>query len=353
MSFLPMIWHLFAYHNNWLDNGLLNFLIGATLFWIISLFMTNSILKSFNKVEKLLIKVPPMKIISGSLGTIAGLIIAILISTLFYHMNSPFFNTIIPMILMISLGYLGFRIGILRLADWKNLMLARRTNRLTNSELVLKRRAGENFHQYKILDTNILIDGRIYDIVKTGIIEGTLLVPNFVLYELQYIADSADSIKRVRGRRGLDYLNKLQTEKIMPIEMYDGDYPEIEEVDSKIIQLAKDKDAVVITNDFNLNKVSQFQNVEVLNINELANALKPRVLAGETLKVHVVKNGKERSQGIGYLDDGTMIVVEDGKFSIGSIIEVVVTSTIQTDAGRMIFAKPLHATQELDHKKDF
>ena len=178
-------------------------------------------------------------------------------------------------------------------------------------------------------------------------------MPNFVLYELQYIADSADSIKRVRGRRGLDYLNKLQTEKIMPIEMYDGDYPEIEEVDSKIIQLAKDKDAVVITNDFNLNKVSQFQNVEVLNINELANALKPRFLAGETLKVHVVKNGKERSQGIGYLDDGTMIVVEDGKFYIGSIIEVVVTSTIQTDAGRMIFAKPLHATQELDHKKDF
>jgi uncharacterized protein YacL len=195
-----------------------------------------------------------------------------------------------------------------------------------------------------------LIDGRIYDIVKTGFIEGTLLVPNFVLYELQYIADSSDSIKRVRGRRGLDILNKLQSEKIVPIEMYEGDFEDIPEVDSKLIRLAKEVDGVIVTNDYNLNKVIQFQNVQVMNINELTSSLKARVLPGEKLNVMVVKNGTERQQGVAYLDDGTMVVVEDGRYYLNDHIEVEVTSALQTDSGRMIFARPVHSTKNINDK---
>ena len=204
--------------------------------------------------------------------------------------------------------------------------------------------------KYKLLDTNILIDGRIYDLAKTGFIEGTLVVPNFVLYELQYIADSGDSIKRVRGRRGLDILNKLRSEKIVPVEMYEGDFEDVQEVDSKLIKLAKMIDAVIVTNDYNLNKVSEFQNVQVLNVNALAKALKPRVIPGEKLNVMVIKNGTERQQGVAYLDDGTMIVVEDGRYYMNKTIEVEVTSALQTDAGRMIFAKPSHSKRGINEK---
>lgn len=220
----------------------------------------------------------------------------------------------------------------------------------TPEEEVLERKVGENFYKYKLLDTNILIDGRIYDLAKTGFLEGTLIVPNFVLYELQYIADSGDSIKRVRGRRGLDILNKLRTEKLVPVEMYEGDFEDIQEVDTKLIKLAKLLDAEIITNDYNLNKVSEFQNVRVLNVNALAKSLKPRVIPGEKLNVMVIKNGTERQQGVAYLDDGTMIVVEDGRYFMNKTIEVEVTSAIQTDAGRMIFAKPAHSRREIKEK---
>ncbi|ARW19142.1 putative PIN and TRAM-domain containing protein [Pediococcus pentosaceus] len=352
MSYLPVVWSLSNLDKFiLLNNRVTGFVIGAIIFWVLSIFLAGYVLSLMRRAEKMLTKSSPIYLITSGVGTVIGLVIAILISTLFYRSDVFFINTMIPLILMLILGYLGFRIGTTRLNEWKKLFQVRKRD-LNNQDQVLERRAGENYHHYKILDTNILIDGRVYDLVKTGLLEGTLLVPNFVLYELQYIADSADSIKRVRGRRGLDFLNKLQNEKIMPIEMYDGDYEEIEEVDSKLIQLAKDKDAVIVTNDYNLNKVSQFQNVQVLNINELANALKPRVIPGETMKVHVVKNGTERQQGVAYLDDGTMVVVEDGKFYISETIDVVVTSAIQTDAGRMIFAKPVHSTKEITHSKD-
>jgi uncharacterized protein YacL len=349
VTYFPPVWRLFKLNSVLLTNRVTSFILGAIIFWILSIFMAGYVLKMMRRAEKLLSASAPLYLVTGSVGTVLGLVIAILISTLFYRSDIVFINTIIPLILMLIFGYLGFRIGTTRFNEWKKLFQNRKRD--LNSQ-VLDRRAGENYHHYKILDTNILIDGRIYDLVKTGLLEGTLLVPNFVLYELQYIADSADSIKRVRGRRGLDFLNKLQNEKIMPIEMYEGDYEEIDEVDSKLIQLAKDKDAIVVTNDYNLNKVSQFQNVQVLNINELANALKPRVIPGETMKVHVVKNGTERQQGVAYLDDGTMVVVEDGKFYISETIDVIVTSAIQTDAGRMIFAKPVHSTKEITHNHD-
>ena len=198
---------------------------------------------------------------------------------------------------------------------------------------------GERGISYKILDTSVIIDGRIADICDTGFIEGILVIPNFVLNELQMIADSADSIKRNRGRRGLDILNKMQKDQSIMVKISDTDFPEINDVDSKLVKLAKVMKAVVITNDFNLNKVAEFHGVRVLNINQLSNSLKPVVLPGEEMRVALIKEGKDPNQAIGYLDDGTMVVVENGRRRLNSEVDVTVTSVLQTTAGRMIFAR--------------
>jgi uncharacterized protein YacL len=190
-----------------------------------------------------------------------------------------------------------------------------------------------------ILDTSVIIDGRIADLCETKFIGGKFIVPRFVLKELQQIADSSDSLKRNRGRRGLDILNKMQKSNAIDIKIHEEDFPEIPEVDAKLVKLAKLLDGRVFTNDFNLNKIAELQNVQVLNINELSNALKPIMLPGEELEVKIIKEGKEHSQGVGYLDDGTMIVVEGGRHLIGQKRTVIVTSVLQTAAGRMIFAK--------------
>ncbi|KRN02503.1 integral membrane protein [Levilactobacillus senmaizukei DSM 21775 = NBRC 103853] len=353
-AYLPRVWQISGVTSPMVNNLAVNILVGALIFLILGLLFAGLLLRLINKIEAYLNRQNPMTLIFGSLVTIVGLVLALLISVSFRESKSVFFNTVIPWILMILFGYLGFRIGTrlskLKLEDWRRLFQApgrKSTGEDTGKEVLDKDRE-PNFHHYKILDTNILIDGRIYDLAKTGFLEGTLLVPNFVLYELQYIADSSDSIKRVRGRRGLDILNKLQNEQIMPIEMYEGDFEDIPEVDSKLIQLAKQNGGIIVTNDYNLNKVIQFQNVQVLNINSLANALKPRVIPGEDLHVMVVKNGTERQQGVAYLDDGTMVVVEDGRYFINKQLDVVVTSAIQTDAGRMIFAKPVHSSKNIE-----
>jgi uncharacterized protein YacL len=209
---------------------------------------------------------------------------------------------------------------------------------------------GKGFEEnLKILDTSVIIDGRIADVCEAGFIEGTFIVPQFILQELQYIADSQDSMKRARGRRGLDVLHKIQKMANITVRIVDEDFPKIREVDSKLVALGKLMNAKVITNDFNLNKVAQLQGVSVLNINELANSLKPVVLPGETMRVFVLKEGKEYNQGVAYLDDGTMVVVENGRKSLSKTIDVMVTSVLQTTAGRMIFSK---AKEEYD-KEDF
>jgi len=192
---------------------------------------------------------------------------------------------------------------------------------------------------YKILDTSVIIDGRIADICDTGFLEGILVIPNFVLNELQMIADSADSIKRNRGRRGLDILNKMQKDQSIMVKISDMDFKDIPEVDAKLVQLAKVMKAKVITNDFNLNKVAEFHGVDVLNINLLSNSLKPIVLPGEDMRVLLVKEGKDSNQAIGYLDDGTMVVVENGRRRMNDEVDVTVTSVLQTTAGRMIFTR--------------
>jgi uncharacterized protein YacL len=192
---------------------------------------------------------------------------------------------------------------------------------------------------YKILDTSVIIDGRIADIAETGFLDGVIVTPQFVLRELQLVADSADSLKRNRGRRGLDILQRLQKVANLQIQIVEDDFPAVREVDLKLIELAKLYEGKIITNDFNLNKVAQLQGVEVLNINELANSLKPIVLPGETMRVFILKEGKEYNQGVAYLDDGTMVVVDNARKMIGKTIDVSVTSVLQTTAGKMIFGK--------------
>jgi uncharacterized protein YacL len=191
----------------------------------------------------------------------------------------------------------------------------------------------------KILDTSVIIDGRIADICETGFIEGTLIIPQFVLRELQHIADSSDPIKRNRGRRGLDILQKIQKNPNVQVRIHDMDFPDIRDVDGKLVAMAKALAAKVVTNDFNLNKVAELYGVSVLNINELTNALRPVVLPGEEIRVYVLKEGKEYNQGVAYLDDGTMVVIDSGRRHIGQTVDVCVTSVLQTTAGRMIFSR--------------
>lgn len=267
-------------------------------------------------------------------GLLGGLIMAALLSPALSGWQEA--GRIVSAALMVLLGYMGLRIGMLKKdelsAGYAAFMDSRASKREEQDE--------SGFEEHKILDTSVIIDGRIADICKTGFIEGTLVIPEFVLEELQHIADSSDLLKRNRGRRGLDILNKIQKELDVRVLVYEGDYEEIGEVDSKLVKLAKALGGKVVTNDFNLNKVCELQGVSVLNINDLANAVKPVVLPGEEIVVQVIKDGKEHGQGVAYLDDGTMIVVEGGREFIGTTMEVLVTSVLQTSAGRMIFAKP-------------
>lgn len=350
LSFLPELWDALNFSKfTWLDNVFTNALIGAIIFLIISALFANSFLAILKKTEKAISEVSLNSLLFGSLGAIIGLILGVLISTPLYNIKIPFINSVLPIILMAILGYLGARVGTSRIEEWGKLVNNRKKE---TKEEVLERKVDDNFHKYKILDTSVIIDGRIYDIAKTGFLEGVILIPNFVLYELQFIADSGDSLKRVRGRRGLDILNSLQKEEGIHVEMYEGDFEDIAEVDSKLLKLAKLLDGIVVTNDFNLNKVAEFQNVPVLNINELANSVKPVVVPGEAMQVMVVKAGTERQQGVAYLDDGTMVVVEDGQHYMNKQLEVIVTSALQTAAGRMIFAKPAHAQKGITDNND-
>jgi uncharacterized protein YacL len=230
-------------------------------------------------------------------------------------------------LLIVFLVYMGLVIGT-RKGEW-----------FEPARIIAAFKDSTRLHQYKVLDTSVIIDGRIADICETGFLEGTLVVPQFVLRELQQVADSSDSLKRNRGRRGLDILQKVQKMGSVQVQIVETDFPEIREVDLKLIELARRMGGKIVTNDFNLNKVAQLRGVAVLNINELANSLKPVVLPGEVLRVFVLKEGKESGQGVAYLDDGTMVVVDQGKRALGRTIEVTVTSVLQTTAGKMIFCR--------------
>lgn len=318
-------------------------IIGGSIGFISSSYCINKLRIFSMWVERQLSKMPTHDVLAGVLGLAIGLIIANLLGVAFSRV--PLIGPYVPIIFSIVFGYLGLYITIKKRKDIMPLLLNRNKDN-TNKEATTKNDAPEALtkelqsNSYKLLDTSVIIDGRIADICKTGFIEGTLLIPVFVLEELQFIADSSDLLKRTRGRRGLDILKRIQTEFDMLVKIDNHDYDDISGVDSKLIRLGQEIGAKIITNDFNLNKVADLQGVQVLNINELANAIKPVVIPGETMVVTVVKDGKEHGQGVAYLDDGTMIVVEGGHTHLNETLEVVVTSVLQTAAGRMIFAKP-------------
>lgn len=309
--------------------------VGAMIVFLLTFWLVDHVVGLIHWMEETLVKVPVTDLLFGSLGLIFGLIVAFLVVIPLKSIQFPFVNTMFPIFLTLLLGYLGFQVGFKKRDELMNLFsLPNRSGKKKGSEEEEKKE-----RSLKILDTSVIIDGRIADICQTGFLEGTIVIPRFVLEELQHIADSSDALKRNRGRRGLDILNRIQKELAINVEIYEGDFEGIQEVDSKLVKLAQLTSGVVVTNDFNLNKVCELQNVPVLNINDLANAVKPIVLPGEELNVHVIKDGKEQNQGVAYLDDGTMIVVEDGKDYIGKRVDVLVTSVLQTSAGRMIFAK--------------
>lgn len=305
---------------------------GLILF-LISPWINKLIFLAIDYMEKSIQKIPANEILFGSMGAIAGLLIAFLIGTLFAHVS--FFWTIIAVVLAVIMAFVGADIAVRKREELTALFS---NLKKSGSSKDKKSKSGVK-GEAKVLDTSVIIDGRIFDICQTGFIEGSLVIPNFVLEELRHIADSSDGLKRNRGRRGLDILNKIQKELNVDVQIYEKDFPDIAEVDSKLLKLAQILNGKVITNDYNLNKVAEFQGVPVLNINELANAVKPVVLPGEEMKIQIIKDGKESGQGIAYLDDGTMIVVEGGKRHIGEIMDVIVTSVLQTAAGRMIFAR--------------
>lgn len=270
-------------------------------------------------------------LVAPTVGLILGMVTATFIVNwldLVVPERHALFDSMKPFLtitLMLFLGYLGFSVGLKLKGDLR--LLPAPTFGSGRLELA------------KVLDTSVIIDGRIADICKLGFIEGTLVIPRFVLSELQNIADSPDPLRRTRGRRGLDILNEIQKQVAISVRISEIDYPETREVDAKLVRLAKEMHAKIVTNDFNLNKVAQFQGVDVLNINDLANALKPIVLPDEDFVIKIIKEGKEVGQGVGYLDDGTMVVIENGGKLIGKEVKVTVTSVLQTSAGQMIFTR--------------
>ena len=283
-------------------------------------------------IERLFRKVPLPVIIGGTIGLFLGLGLARLLSLVFEQLNSGLFSAFLYGMLSVFFGYLGLVLGGRKFAEF------RMPGSVSNAVSFVSRHFPKR-ECPKVVDTSAIIDGRLVDLCETGWVDGPLIVPSFVLAELQRIADSPDPNKRARGRRGLDALHRIQESGKIEVRLLDVDYPQIKEIDDKLVELCLELGAKLITTDFNLNKVAKLKGVPVLNVNELALALKPIVHPGETLKVQLVKGGKEKHQGVGYLDDGTMVVVENGRPYIGKEVEIVVTSLLQTPAGRIVFGR--------------
>jgi uncharacterized protein YacL len=307
--------------------GLLGMLIGLVLTPLISTRPVRSLRTTLGRVS-------PQTLAAGLAGLLAGLIIAALLAFPISMLPAPF-GDVLPFLGVILFSYLGVAVFVMRQND---IFAGLRIN--------LPGRAGEEITEDSsgsnrtiLLDTSVIIDGRIADIARTGFLVGTLLIPRFVLNELQYIADSADSLRRQRGRRGMEVLSDLQRDSTVPVRISDMDVEGVREVDDKLVILARQLRCPILTNDYNLNRVAELQGVPVLNVNELANAVKSVLLPGEPLEVNIIQEGKESGQGVGYLDDGTMVVIEDGRTYLNQEVTVTVTKVLQTAAGRMIFAR--------------
>lgn len=305
-------------------------MLGAVIFYLCANWFIRYAMQFLTSSEKHLEKMSFQQMVFTSVGLVMGLVVAWLISQLVLAAGASMITISFSAITYVILGTLGMRIGYRRYKDGKKLFPRWREG---DASAEMETPALSR----KVLDTSVIIDGRVLDIVKTGFLEGQLVVPQFVLAELRHIADSGDQLRRARGRRGLDVLQKLQKETSIMVD--ETDYPDTAEVDVKLLRLCRDQGGTVVTNDYNLNKVAGVTGIRVLNINDLSNAVKPMLLSGEELTVQILREGKEPGQGVAYLDDGTMIVIENGRRHIGQTIPVTVTTVLQTSAGRMIFTK--------------
>jgi uncharacterized protein YacL len=304
-------------------------LVGALTGLILTPYVTT---RPARTIRSVLAQVSPQTLVAGLVGLIVGLLIAALLAFPLSLLPPPF-GDLLPFVGVIVFGYFGVSVFVMRQSDIFSVM---RVNIPVGEEKSTQEQAT---NRTILLDTSVIIDGRIGDIARTGFLVGTLLIPRFVLNELQYIADSADSLRRQRGRRGMEVLSELQKESSIPVRISDIDVEGVKEVDDKLVILARQLRCPVLTNDYNLNRVAELQGVPVLNVNELANAVKSVLLPGEPITVSVIQEGKESGQGVGYLDDGTMVVIEDGREYLNREVTAMVTKVLQTAAGRMIFAR--------------
>jgi len=305
-------------------------LVGALMGLVLTPFLTT---RPVRAVRILLGRFSAQTLVSGLVGLMAGLIVAVLLAFPISLLPSPF-GDVLPFVGVLLFSYLGVAVFVTRQND---IFSALRFNLPGRSTETPEEPADGG--RAILLDTSVIIDGRIVDIARTGFLFGTLLITRFVLNELQYIADSADSLRRQRGRRGMEVLSELQKDATVPVRITDMDVEGVREVDDKLVILARQLRAPILTNDYNLNRIAELQGVPVLNVNELANAVKSVLLPGEPLRVNIIQEGKEPGQGVGYLDDGTMVVVEDGRSRLNDQVTVTVTKVLQTAAGRMIFAR--------------
>jgi uncharacterized protein YacL len=313
-------------------------LVGALAGLILTPFLTT---RPIRALRSTFARISVQTLFASLIGLVVGLIIAALLAFPISLLPSPF-GDILPFVGVLLFGYMGVAVFVMRQNDLFGMMasISQRTGHGKEDGKGNEASAGWADGRSILLDTSVIIDGRIADIARTGFLPGTLLIPRFVLLELQYIADSPDSLRRQRGRRGMEVLSTLQREPTIPVKMSDIDVEGVREVDDKLVILARQLRCPVLTNDYNLNRIAELQGVTVLNVNELANAVKSVLLPGEVLPIRIIQEGKEYGQGVGYMDDGTMVVVENGREHMDNEIEVMVTKVLQTAAGRMIFARP-------------
>lgn len=309
-------------------------LVGAVIGFIFTPYVTT---RPATSIRNVLSRISAQTLVAGVFGLVAGLLIAALAAFPLSLLPSPF-GDVLPFIGALIFAYFGIVVFVMRQDDIINVLkyLPGRSSPSTNqAEGILDEAAAGTI----LLDTSVIIDGRIADIARTGFLVGSLLIPRFVLNELQYIADSSDSLRRQRGRRGMEVLSQLQKDNVIPVQISDIDVEGIREVDEKLVVLARQLSCSILTNDYNLNRIAELQGVKILNVNELANAVKTVFLPGESLTIDIIQEGREAGQGIAYLDDGTMVVVEDGRSRIGTQSTVTVTKVLQTAAGRMVFSR--------------
>jgi len=315
-------------------------IIFALIGFFIGDFVGKRIIKDVSAVDEKVKEIPGNNLIIGIIGLTTGIILGLLVSIALRSI--PFVGPFIPIFLVVIFSYVGIMLALRNKQMIINIFRLSKRFKDEKEDNPADRKEHEghiSLSKPKILDTSTIIDGRIADIILTGFLEGDLVVPGFIVNELQGVADSSDNLRRIRGRTGLDILQKLQDNKKLHISILEKDYAGLDSVDSKLISLAKEIDGDLVTSDFNLNKVARLKGINVLNINDLSNAVKMIILPGEKMNIEIIKEGKEKDQGIAYLDDGTMIVVEGGKNLLGRTIEIIITGILQTPAGRMIFSK--------------